>query len=137
MILTDRPGYFDLSPDGRYAQLVNEEGGGSRFEVYDVATGESVTLDGPPFDWGWTADGDLFKVDENRVTTCDSATGECTVESYIQPAIPDPEPVTQTMSSPVCPDGDTFSCYDDELFLANCYEKPDECECRRRCPSIP
>jgi hypothetical protein len=130
LLTTEGPGYFDLSPDGRYAQLVDEEGGGPTFEVYDVATGEPVTLEGNPFEWGWTADGDMFKVDDNRVTTCDSATGECTVESYSQPSIPEPAPITDTVSDPVCPDEESLACYDDEAFLGNCYENPDDCEWR-------
>ena len=128
LVTADGPGYFDLSPDGRYAQLVDEEGGGPTFEVYDVATGETVSLEGNPFEWGWTADGDMFKVDESTVTTCDTATGECTVESYSQPSIPEPPPITETVSEPVCPGGDSYSCYDDEVFLANCYDHPEECE---------
>ena len=131
LLTVDGPGYLDLSPDGRYAQLVDEEQeGASSFEVYDVESGDSVTLKGYPFDWGWTADGDMFKVEENRVTTCASRTGECTIESYTRPAIPEPPPVTFTMSDPVCPDGETFSCYDDEVFLGDCYENPDQCEWR-------
>jgi hypothetical protein len=130
LLTEESAGYFDLSPDGRYAQLVVEEFGGPSFEVYDVADGEAITLEGNPFDWGWTADGDLFKVGEDRVTTCDSATGECEVEPYSQPSIPEPPPITDTMSEPVCPDETSFSCYDDEGFIGNCYENPGECEWR-------
>jgi hypothetical protein len=130
LVSADGAGYFDLSPDGRYAQLVVEEGGGSTFEVYDVATGESVSIEGNPFEWGWTADGDLFKVGKSSVTTCDSATGECTSEPYSQPSIPEPPPLTETFSEPVCPDADSYGCYNDEVYLGNCYENPDECEWR-------
>jgi hypothetical protein len=84
------PGYFDLSPDGRFAQLVNEEqppgGSGSSFEVFDVETKTSVTIEGNAFSWGWTADGDLFRVDGDQVRTCDPATGDCTEAPYDQPA---------------------------------------------------
>lgn len=90
VLTADGPGYFDLSPDGRYAQLVEEDvfdaepGGG--VTVYDVETGDSVSLEGDAFGWGWTADGDLFRVGKDTVTTCDPATGECTDAPYDQPA---------------------------------------------------
>lgn len=88
LVTADGPGYFDLSPDGRFAQLVDEEqpGSGASFDVYDVDSGESITIDGNPYEWGWTADGDLFRVDENQVSTCDAATGDCTETPYDQPA---------------------------------------------------
>jgi hypothetical protein len=128
LVSVDSDGYFDLSPDGRYAQLVieDEEGPGG-FEVYDVESGASVSFEGNPFDWGWTADGDLFTVEKATVRTCDAATGECHVETYNRPDVPNPGPVTSTMSDPVCPAGDR-DCYNDEVFLKNCYDHPDECE---------
>ena len=91
VILTTDRGYFDLSPDGRYAQVVNEEeesmpGSEVELEVYDVGAGSSVTITGPAYDWGWTADGDLFHVGKDEILTCDSATGECRAESYEMPA---------------------------------------------------
>lgn len=91
VVLTADGGYFDLSPDGRYAELVNEEeesmpGSEVELEVYDVATGSSVTIAGPAYDWGWTADGDLFRAGKDRIWTCDSATGECKVELFEMPA---------------------------------------------------
>ena len=43
----DGYGYFELSPDGRYAELTLEsDDAPSSFEVYDVATGSHVTLQG-------------------------------------------------------------------------------------------
>ena len=75
-------GYFTLSPDGRYAELSVEDpgisGDGPDFQVYDVATGRSITLPGYSYDYGWTADGELFSVsDDGEVTTCVAATGAC------------------------------------------------------------
>jgi len=83
VLVTGPPvGYFEVSPDGRYAGLVDEEGsrGGEtdEYRVYDLATGDHVTFDGYVFDYGWTPDGDLFQLGEDSVTTCDTATGECT-----------------------------------------------------------
>jgi hypothetical protein len=127
----DEPGYFNLSPDGRYAELFNEEesmsGDEAEFKVYDVAAGSSVTYTGPAYDWGWTAGGDRFHVGKNEVRTCDSETGRCTTEPYAQPSLPAPEPVTETFSSPVCPTG-TGDCYTDNQFLKNCYDHPEECK---------
>lgn len=75
-------GYFEVSPNGRYAGLVDEEAGmdgeATSYVVYDLATGTSVKIDGYAFDFGWTPDGDLFKVEDDLVTTCDTATGTCT-----------------------------------------------------------
>ena len=76
----DQYGGFDLSPDGAYAMLSIEdmgsmgEGSGD-LEVYDVATGEHVTV--PNGYYGWTVDGDLFSVSKDELTTCDSTSGNC------------------------------------------------------------
>ena len=126
VVLGEGGGYFDLSPDGRYAQLVDEEET-EGFEVYDVASGTAVTLPGNPFDYGWTAGGDLFQVTKGEVRTCDTATGECTAEPYAQPRLPQPAPVTQTVREPVCPAG-SDDCWSDMDFYQNCAEHPDECE---------
>ncbi|MDZ5622937.1 hypothetical protein [Nocardioides bizhenqiangii] len=99
LLSVNKAGYLDLSPDGRYAQLVDEEGemfeagpaSEMEFEVFDVATGSSVTLSGPAFDWGWTADGDMFNVGEDEIVTCDSATGDCTSEPFNKPPAADAE----------------------------------------------
>lgn len=127
----DEEGYFNLSPDGRYAELFNEEGEVSEdeadFEVYDIGSGSSVTYTGPAYGWGWTAGGDRFHVGESEVRTCDSETGKCTTEPYAQPTVPEPEPVTETFSSPVCPTG-VGDCYTDNKFLKNCYDHPNECK---------
>ena len=72
-----------LSPDGRFLRVVSEGGmdGGEWVEpesiqVYDIASGGLQEFDNP-YGWGWTADGELFRVDGDTVTTCDAATGEC------------------------------------------------------------
>lgn len=96
-------GWFDLSPDGRYALLAVEEGPGGPpppgVDIYDVATGSKTTVEGHASDWGWTSDGRLFSVDIERdtVTTCEPATGDCQEREVELPEAPDsePEPVTR------------------------------------------
>jgi len=131
LLAVDQAGYFELSPDGRYAELVTEGDeptpGPAETAVYDVGSGSSITVPGKAWDWGWTVDGDLFKVGKTEVTTCDAGTGDCTTEPYAKPNIPQPEPVTQTMSSPVCP-ADAGDCYTDPEFFENCDKHPDQCE---------
>jgi len=81
-------GYFEVSPDGRYAGLVDEEsqaGEDPTFDVYDLATGDSVTIEGFASDFGWTPEGDLFSVDDALVTTCDTDTGSCTEATFDLP----------------------------------------------------
>lgn len=130
LISVDSVGYFDLSPDGRYAELVIEEQGGTpHTQVYDVESGSVVTVPGGPFEWGWTTDGDVFRVERSQVRTCDTATGECTTEPYARPSIPEPDPITYTMSDPVCPDGG-LECHTDPEFYEQCADNPDECEWR-------
>lgn len=69
-------GWLGLSPDGRYATV--ETDGGRATDVYDIDAGTKVTVDGQSYDYGWSPDGDLFKVVKRHVVTCDTATGECT-----------------------------------------------------------
>lgn len=73
-------GYLDLSPDGRYATLEAEGmgAGGSGVDVYDVESGSHVTVPGTSYSYGWTVDGDLFRLTQDGFDTCDPATGECT-----------------------------------------------------------
>ncbi len=78
-----RFGYLNLSPDGRFA-AIDAPGGG--VDVHDVDAGTKVTLDGGAFDFGWSPDGDLFRVVERHVVTCDTATGECTTDEATVPA---------------------------------------------------
>ncbi|MDQ4053806.1 MAG: hypothetical protein M3237_14040 [Actinomycetota bacterium] len=80
-ITQDQFGGFSLSPDGSYALLSIEDmmasgEAASTVDVYDVETGEHVSV--PRNDYGWTVDGDLFSVSKGKLTTCDTATGDCT-----------------------------------------------------------
>lgn len=98
LLTVDGSGYFNLSPDGRYAELVDEEEeslpeSDVELDVYDVGTGSKVTFTGPAWEWGWTPDGDKFNVGDGQVRTCSSATGECTVEELTLPDIGSSEPV--------------------------------------------
>lgn len=79
--------YVNLSPDGRYAQVVGEDP--DTFEplppvVYDVAAGRSVDLPADRSDdmsgYGWSNDSeDLFGVlASGEVLSCAAASGECT-----------------------------------------------------------
>ncbi|QYJ04449.1 hypothetical protein KUV85_01870 [Nocardioides panacisoli] len=84
VLSSEAPGYFDLSPGGRHAMFVDEDAEAdvdtASVEVYDVASGEHVTLDGPGYEWGWTPDGDPFRIDREsgELTTCVASTGDCT-----------------------------------------------------------
>ncbi len=90
-----------LSPDGRFVltsttmrmlgrdgQVIGYSDGrtGEDVEspvvtVTSVDSGRRVTLPGDGFDYGWTPDGRLMRVDGRTVTTCDGATGACTERS--------------------------------------------------------
>lgn len=100
---TGEHGHLDVSPDGRYAMAVREPTGPEDEDdgvtVHTVATGETATLPGAPWDLGWTADGQLFSVDaeHDTVTTCDPATGACQEASADLPDVQKeegPAPVT-------------------------------------------
>ncbi|KAA1425638.1 hypothetical protein [Nocardioides antri] len=135
VLVSSGSGSLVLSPDGRYAALAAGEEAQVEpdrevpTQVFDLESGSDVTVFGTPYDWGWTADGDLFQVEKSQVRTCDTATGECTTEPYAQPDIPEPDPITYTMSDPVCPDGG-LECHTDPEFYENCAENPDQCEWR-------
>lgn len=134
LLSVETPGTFQLSPDGRYAALQRAEEAVDasavvETDVYDIDSGDLVTVPGDAYDWGWTADGDLFRVEKSQVRTCDTATGDCTTEPYSQPRVPEPDPVTVTMSDPMCPDGG-LECHTDPKFYENCFENPDKCEWR-------
>lgn len=68
--------YLQLSPDGRYAAMNVADG--RSVDVYDLEAGTKVTVDGQSWDYGWSPDGDLFKVVKHHVVTCSTSTGECT-----------------------------------------------------------
>jgi hypothetical protein len=76
-------GYLVLSPDGRFAALDGPNG--KTVDVYDIDAGTHVTLDGQSWDYGWSPDGDLFRVKGHRVITCSTSTGECETGSTVIP----------------------------------------------------
>jgi len=80
----DEYAWYTLSPDGRYAILSVEDMMSSEpsdtTDVYDVDTGEHVSL--PLDDYGWSGLGDLFTVSKDELTTCDAVTGECTTAKH-------------------------------------------------------
>lgn len=83
-------GWFILSPDGRFAMMLSEsERDGEAFDVYDIETGNHVTIDEAMYDFGWTADGDLFRLEGDELRICDAETGDCSTE----PSGVDPETV--------------------------------------------
>ena len=65
-----------LSPDGRYA-AADVISPGHPIQVYDVATGASTTILGPPGGIGWTSDGSFFHVEDKRLSLCSPTTGAC------------------------------------------------------------
>jgi hypothetical protein len=101
-------GYFDLSPDGRYATLNLGDGRGNPVKVYDVATGQTVTLDVGANDSGWAPDGHLIGLSGNTLTTCDPATGDCQSTEVAIERLPDSAPSTTTQR--IC-DTDGKHCF--------------------------
>ena len=97
-LLSESGGYFELSPDGRWAVLQAEESSSASFDVYDVAAGTHHAIDGQVWDFGWTPDGHLFAIKGSHVTTCDPATGDCSSEAFTRP----PEPPASEQSDPSC-----------------------------------
>jgi hypothetical protein len=87
-VAAGRGGYFELSPDGRYAMIPapgngsGPRGGLSQFDVYDVDTGEHVTVPGQSYDYGWTAEDDVFTVTKSEVITCSPSSGECKTTAH-------------------------------------------------------
>ncbi|MGD9960913.1 hypothetical protein [Nocardioides sp.] len=74
----DRYPYVTLSPDGRFAELINQdESEGTAFTVYGVDSGTVQTIRGAAWDFGWTPDGHLFAVTRTELTVCDPGTAEC------------------------------------------------------------
>ena len=67
--------------------------------VYDVASGQPVTVPGSQYDVGWTADGDLFerRPDPDVLTTCVVITGECSVRQLDLEVAPDAGYQTRTV----------------------------------------
>lgn len=93
-------GWLDLSPEGDYAlRFIEELADGAEItesRVYDVSAGTSVTIQGAPWDLGWTPDGHVFRVDGDVVTTCSPVTGRCTEEQVSIERERVPEPVERT-----------------------------------------
>jgi len=72
--------YVTLSPDGRFAKVVQQdERESSGFVVVDLRTSEMTTIDQAPWDFGWTPAGNLISVDlaARELTTCSPTTGTC------------------------------------------------------------
>lgn len=80
--------YIDLSPDGRFAKVVQQdESEGEGFDVVDLASGEVSTVDRAPWDLGWTPAGNLVSVDleAGELTTCTPDGGSCTTDPISGP----------------------------------------------------
>jgi hypothetical protein len=77
-----RHGYLTLSPDGEFATLDT----GKSFDVYNVDSGTHVSFDGAAYDYGWTPEDDLARLDDHHVVTCSATSGECTTGSDTIPA---------------------------------------------------
>ncbi len=75
-------GYLTLSPDGLFATLDT----GKAFDVYDVGSGDHVSFDGAAYDYGWTPEDDLARLQDHRVVTCSATTGECRTGSETIPS---------------------------------------------------
>jgi hypothetical protein len=67
-----------LSPDGRFAQVVTGAFDPPvHLNVYDVDSGDSVSLPDSVAGYGWASDGDLFQVAGNSLTLCPAGGGSC------------------------------------------------------------
>lgn len=81
-----------LSPDGRWLLVMQESmEGGSESRVLEVATGEEAGVELTNLS-GWTATGEPFSLDDDGVTTCKAATGECVTEALSTEWPPDAFP---------------------------------------------
>ncbi|GAA1476173.1 hypothetical protein GCM10009623_06190 [Nocardioides aestuarii] len=72
--------YGMLSPDGRFLRVVRQDlppGAEDVMQVYDVSTGSVQEFAGSD-GWGWTSDGDPFRVGGGTLTRCEADTGDCT-----------------------------------------------------------
>ncbi|QIK77063.1 hypothetical protein [Nocardioides piscis] len=82
-------GFGSLSPDGRFLRFTSETDPDPKgdfveptgVDVYDVDTGDRVTLEGDPYSWGWTSAGSALLVSGAKVQVCDPATGSCESET--------------------------------------------------------
>lgn len=79
--------YPQLSPDGRFATIDGGMTAGvGSFDVVDLANGEVVPVDGAAYEWGWTPEGSLVRLEGGHVRTCsttelDCSTGDRTIPS--------------------------------------------------------
>ena len=71
--------YPQLSPDGRFVTVDGGRTAGVRsFNVVDLATGDVVPVDGASYEWGWTPEGDLARLEGGHVRTCSTVEVDCT-----------------------------------------------------------
>lgn len=80
--------YVDLSPDGRFAKVVQQdESEGDGFDVVDLSTGDVTTIHQAPWDFGWSPSGSLVSVDlkAGELTTCSAASGACSTSPVSGP----------------------------------------------------
>lgn len=70
-------GFFSLSLDGDFAQVVSDEPA-KAFDVYDIDAGTHVSIPGQSSDFSWTPGGDLYRLADSMLTTCEADTGDCT-----------------------------------------------------------
>jgi len=106
-------GWLDLSPDGRYAKLVSEEGPNAPVKVYDVAAGTAVSFPQLDGDVGWAPDGHLIGLAGDTLTTCDPASGSCESTDVAIERVPS-SPASTTTEHMCFPDKDT--CTDDQVI---------------------
>jgi hypothetical protein len=77
-----------ISPDGRWA-TVYDQAEETAFDVYSLDRGTHVTIDAPPWEFGWTATGDLYRVDKDGIQECSASTGDCTDVPLVGGSVPD------------------------------------------------
>lgn len=81
-VLVSRPGlkfpWGSISPDGRFAIIYDQDSIEGAFEVYSLDRGTQVSFDELAWEFGWTAAGDLYRVNKAGVHQCEVDTGRCT-----------------------------------------------------------
>ncbi|MEP9361718.1 hypothetical protein ABLE68_02050 [Nocardioides sp. CN2-186] len=80
--------YISLSPDGRYAKVVQQdESEGDSFDVVDLRSGDTTTIDGASWDFGWSPAGNLVSVDlkAGELSTCTAGGGDCSTSPVSGP----------------------------------------------------
>ena len=125
LLTADGPGYFDLSPDGRYAQLVDEEGGGSTVRGLRRRHRRDGHPRGPPLRMG--LDRRRGHVQGRREPRHHLRLGHRRVHGRVLHPARDPGPRADhgDHEQPGLPGRATTSpATTTRLFLGNCYEKP-------------